>query len=125
MTDVKKPMEFDKIAGILKNFPKGTKLYSPIFGDVTLEEVEKYNIKVMSVDFDDILVFNQNGSYHYRGECMLFPSKENRDWDKFSPFKDGDIVVAADGVLTQMFILKDFKSHENDSYDEEGDEGDE
>lgn len=39
-------------------------------------------------------------------ECMIFPSKDQRDWSKFQgPFKDGDIVVNQKG---KPFILKSY-----------------
>lgn len=73
------------IYNILKDFPKGTKLYSPICGEVvfimTLDNgIDKY-ILCKGYTFDS--------SGRYIGakckspECMLFPSKENRDWSTF------------------------------------------
>lgn len=40
-------------------------------------------------------MFYPDGKYntHYSdSECTLFPSKEQRDWSKFCPFKDGDVL---------------------------------
>ena len=35
-----------------------------------------------------------DGSYSKCGECMLFPSKVQRNWDNFlMPFKNGDIII--------------------------------
>lgn len=76
------------IAKLLKNAPEGTKLYSPIFGDVTLVYVEDnrpdYSIIVRNLE-GDIVIFSSDGVYDitFDGECLLFPSKENRDWTKF------------------------------------------
>lgn len=77
---------------ILKNVPKGTKLYSPLIGECELVEVEnssEYPIKV-KIDNNDneYECFTKNGKYYaneygVNGECLLFPSKENRDWSKF------------------------------------------
>lgn len=85
------------IAEILRDMPKGTKLYSPLFGEVKFEEVVSDNtfpIKVLSkVPNAPIGSFTENGSY-YGGiedvEAMLLPSREMRDWSKF--FKRGDVV---------------------------------
>ena len=82
------------IAEILKNKPENTKLYSPIFGEVKLVKAHKGGIEVL--DKQGIRrIFFSNGTYSMYGECMLFPSKENNDWNKFvvSPFKDGDIIT--------------------------------
>ena len=73
---------------ILKDCPKGTKLYSTTYGEV---EVVKVNI-----DSNYPIVTQCNcGSERYtkdgkvlygcNGECILFPSKDQRDWSKFKP----------------------------------------
>jgi hypothetical protein len=47
--------------------------------------------------------FFEEGNYRRNGECMIFPSKENRDWSTFKrPFKDGDILVH---TQNQRFIM--------------------
>lgn len=82
------------IAEILKDAPRGTKLYSPIFGDVILNKVNKFNIEVLDIA-NNIQHFIYTGLYNINGECMLFPSRENRDWNNFyiCPFKKGDFIV--------------------------------
>ena len=92
------------IAEILKDCPKGTELYSPIFGECALKRVGDYLITVVCIK---VLEHNfySDGSYCTGGECLLFPSKENKDWDKFNLFKDGDIVATNSGM--QMFIVKE------------------
>lgn len=76
------------IARVLKNTPVGTKLYSPIFGEVIFQGIDSdgnYPITVM-VSGGDFRSFSQEGKYHccYEDtECLLFPSKENRDWSTF------------------------------------------
>lgn len=80
------------IAEILKDCPKRTKLYSPIFGEGWLSEVGDYLIKVYDNNANDYN-FYHDGSYVKTGERMLFPSKENRDWNTFQkPFQDGDVI---------------------------------
>lgn len=79
------------IAEILKDAPKGTKLYSPLFGDVTLLSATNASIRVASKDGFE-RCFTQYGkmclffSEHevVETETVLFPSKENRDWSTFN-----------------------------------------
>ena len=81
------------IAQILSECPKNTKLYSPIFGDCTLVEVGTSMITVLCCASAIRYTFYSDGTYVKNGECMLFPSKEQRNWHKFHmPFKDGDII---------------------------------
>lgn len=70
------------LAEILKDCPKGTRLYSPAFGDVYFQRVRNDLIEVTS-DCDVSHEFFPNGSYSLKGECVLFPSKEQRNWNKF------------------------------------------
>lgn len=74
---------------ILKDCPKGTKLYSLIFGYVELEKIsndenDKYPIFIRLTD-NTIDCVVKDGRYigNYDGECVLFPSKEQRDWSRF------------------------------------------
>ena len=80
---------------ILKNCPKGTKLYSLLHGEVSfrgIDEISDYpimydflvtgNIGVSTSTF--YLARNGAYSYNYNGDCLLFPSKEQRDWSKFT-----------------------------------------
>lgn len=85
------------IAEILKCCPKGTKLYSPIYGDVTLDEVCHNSMIKVIIKNNTSRGFCKDGSYSEYGECILFPSKDQRDWKKFKlPVKDGDIMMTID-----------------------------
>ena len=113
------------IAEILRNKPHDIKLYSPIFGDCTFCCVRE--------DTNDICVkkhngvkefFDSKGLYYNTGEVMLFPSKEMRDWEKFS-WKRGDVLVSNDGkieVIFEKFNSDTYQSftgkHQLDSLDE-------
>lgn len=94
---------------ILKDCPKGTKLYSPIYGDVELVDVlrNEEEIYPIEIKISDYLTdkFSKDGRLftEYNGECMLFPSKEQRDWSKFKQFvkpkfKVGDKIVNILGI---------------------------
>ena len=71
---------------ILKDCPKGTKLWSPVWGDMVLKEIDD-NIPmiVLTVNgFNDITLFPNGTVYNLKdSECILFPSKYQRDWSKF------------------------------------------
>ena len=108
------------IADILKDCPKGTKLYSPIFGDVYLDKIRPHLAIVVTTDKeqgDFKEEFLYDGRYGMNGECMLFPSKDQRDWSKFQrPFKDGDIIRVldeySDATFTYVAILKQIEKGE-------------
>ena len=75
------------LAKILKDCPKGTKLYSTIYGDVEFVKVSnhlEYPIEVKR-RYYSIGSFTNDGRLlaGYNGECVLFPSKDQRDWSKF------------------------------------------
>ena len=103
------------IAEILKDKPKDIRLYSPIFGDCAFSFVRE--------ETDDICVnqhngekafFNSKGLYNILGECLLFPSKEMRDWSKFL-WKKGDILVSNDNdrhIIFEGFSKDDYTTFE-------------
>ena len=78
---------------ILKDCPKGTKFYSYIFGDETyFQGFSLYEGKPIS-----IIIYGKKGEWQnfslsrkghpYSdecGECCIFPSREMRDWSKFT-----------------------------------------
>lgn len=90
------------IAKILKNVPIGTRLYSPLFGDVFLKYIGVMFITVRH--HGTTANFHHNGRlYDYEGtEPMLFPSKEMRDWSKVT-WKKGDVLVSNDGSTEVIF----------------------
>ena len=72
---------------ILKNCPKGFKLYSIVHGEVTFSAIEngRYPICVLTDNNNSPAYYSSNGKiYVTRGECILFPSKDQRDWSKFT-----------------------------------------
>ena len=73
---------------ILKDCPEGTKLYSTIFGDVTfycIDKIAEYPI-ILTTGIVSRCSISANGKYYveFGGECTLFPSKDQRDWSKFT-----------------------------------------
>ena len=86
---------------MLKYCPKGTKLYSTAFGEVELIDASSLaNTILVQNNHDTPFTFYSDGSYILDGECILFPSKDQRDWSKFRlPLKKGDIMMKADGTI--------------------------
>lgn len=75
------------IAEILKNCPNGTKLYSPIYGELSLVGVRLgviYPICCLVVNSENAVGFAEDGKNNITdAEPTLFPSKTQRDWSKF------------------------------------------
>ena len=96
---------------ILKDCPEGTKLYSPIIGEVEFKRIKycDYPIVTCSKNGNRILSFTKEGLFFSEGECiMLFPSEDQRDWSKFKikkPKFDPKTLQPFDKVLVKY--LKD------------------
>ena len=87
---------------ILKDCPKGTALYSLTCGECKLFKVYDNQIKVIN-NKTEIFTLSEEGKLNNLGECLLFPSKEQRDWNKFRlPCKRGDIMMSS--VTERAFI---------------------
>lgn len=76
------------IAKILKKVPKGTKLWSPICGECKLLYITFIDSSInVSVEENDSpsFTFLSDGRYadYPDAECLLFPSKEHRNWSTF------------------------------------------
>jgi hypothetical protein len=96
------------IAEILKNKPRGTKLYSMIHGKCSFEAVtdEIFKINFCTSKFgltqSGECTLIKFGNMYDGGECIIFPSKEMRDWKKFS-WKKGDVLISNDGYIEVIF----------------------
>ena len=103
------------IAEILKDKPQGTKLYSSACGKCTLEEADDKSFKISFYNSKFGFMnggeghLDKNGKLYDDGECVVFPSKEMRDWSKFA-WKKGDVLVSKDNV----HII--FEKFEDDAY---------
>lgn len=100
------------IAKILKDKPRGTKLYSSACGKCELKEADD---KIFKVSFysskSGFMIggegtFDKNGNLYDDGECIVFPSKEMRDWSKFA-WKRGDVLISDCGFVC---IFKEWAS---------------
>ena len=75
---------------ILKDCTKGTKLYSTVLGEVEFEGINDIiGPIIVTTDTGNAECFTADGKMYnyYNGECLLFPSKEQRDWSKFKTKK--------------------------------------
>lgn len=115
------------IAEILKDCPIGTKLYSPLCGECTLHEVVKDKIFIRTCSNERVVVFDEYGRYFNDSECLILPSKENRDWStfkvnkpKFDPktLQEFDKVLARIDSSNAYYWFADFVSAPaNEKYD--------
>ena len=77
---------------ILKNCPRGFRLYSSVYGEVKFIQINKNRDWRIEVDFfGKSTYFSEEGKLGWNlgwnyttGECVLFPSKGQRDWSKFT-----------------------------------------
>lgn len=90
------------IAEILKDKPVELKLYSSTFGYIKFNCVHKNKVYFSSED-TNVHSVKSNGKMYDSGECIIFPSKEMRDWNKFS-WKKGDVLTNSSGF--QIFFDK-------------------
>lgn len=101
------------IAKILKDKPKGTKLYSDICcGECVLNEVSENAIYVDMYNKERFWYFSVYGTIYAfpDGGVLLYPSYKMRDWRKFA-WKKGDVLVNKDG---NVHII--FEKFEDDAY---------
>ena len=111
---------------ILKGCPTGTEFYHAGYGTT---------VKFVDIDFSSgypiRLALHNNPGYHYanlavtekgtinadyKGECLLFPSKDQRDWSKFERFWDKpkeekfdvNTLQPFDKVLVRDFLNEDW-----------------
>lgn len=79
---------------ILKDCPKGTKLYSTVFGEVELIGIGTYNNPIYEIEFraeNGVAGSVTSDGKHFDdfdGECTLFPSRGERNWANFKPKKE-------------------------------------
>lgn len=96
------------IVEILKDKPQGTKLYSSACGKCKLEEVDDKSFKISFYNSKFGFMnggegyLDKNGKLYDDGECVVFPSKEMRDWSKFA-WNKGDVLVSNDGGTEVIF----------------------
>ena len=93
---------------ILEGCPEGTKLYSSIFGEVVFIRIDRENPSypiLIKVSFEPKWrnLTKQGKFYAAVGECIIFPSKEQRDWSKFERFWDNPTTKKFDPKTLQPY----------------------
>lgn len=96
---------------ILTKVPENTVLYSVVHGKVKFKKIlinDVYCIRCVTCDesgesqsttfnkYGQLTTFNKYGQLydeHKEGECVLFPSKENRDWNNFCVIEEEEPVL--------------------------------
>lgn len=69
---------------ILKNCPKGKVFYSSVYGNIIFDSVYKHSV-LFNKDGFGFIILPSNGKLidSLDNECIVFPSKHERDWDKW------------------------------------------
>ena len=78
---------------ILKGCPKGTEFHSSIYGKILFEGITCNSNDNFPIEFRECqgghVFLPKSGKFDYENaECIVFPSKEQRDWSKFERFWD-------------------------------------
>lgn len=81
------------IAELLMDAPRGTKLYSPLYGEVELDFItDPLSCDIVVVADGTLREFNNAGramwngnkdNVNYSPKCLLFPSNDCRTWENF------------------------------------------
>lgn len=92
---------------ILKDCPTGTKFWSSVWGDVTfvqINDVGVFPIVLSAKSFSNISLRSNGKMYDIKeAECLVFPSKDQRDWSKFK------VPTEESKVSVKRFNPKEFK----------------
>ena len=85
------------IAELLKDCPKGMELYSPLCGKCVFDRLNMGTIICKKQNTQEI-TFTSEGYYMLPVfddcECMIFPSKDQRDWSKFQRSERKDMSLS-------------------------------
>ena len=92
---------------VLESKPNGTKLWCVLFGKCFLDGIDINNIRPIRIGIEkgDTFKLTANaklGGKYIDGDCLLYPSKEMRDWSRFA-WKKGDILISSDGGTEVIF----------------------
>ena len=106
---------------ILKDCPTGTKFYTPVWGEVSFRKLLEDKNYAISIDTcSGNVCLTKEGYYLLRNdtECIIFPSKEQRDWSTFTApwykkdklvepkFKVGDWIITPTNKVLQITSIE-------------------
>lgn len=96
---------------------EGETFYSPTFGIAILKEISNDYLYIQSVD--KVINLDKDGKYDIYGDCILFPSKNQRDWNKWieenkSKHKPKIPKTWSDTLFNPGFIVYELSYIDND-----------
>ena len=107
---------------ILDGCPIGTEFYHAGYGRVWLVGIDLYcghpiRLSTAGDSIDDVSA-TKEGTLNilYKGECLLFPSKDQRDWSKFERFWDKPKKERFDSNTLQPFDKVLARNYLNDNW---------
>ena len=71
----------------MKNCPKGTKFYSSLWGKISFERIVEKEVYTIEINTTNGYRRLTKEGYYITSddaECIIFPSKDQRDWNKFT-----------------------------------------
>lgn len=99
---------------ILEGCPIGTEFYHAGYGRVWFKGIILYDkhpirLSLCKANIDDYyteVTVSKKGTHdiHFDGECIFFPSKDQRDWSKFERFWDKPKIEKFDQGLCSLLI---------------------
>ena len=115
------------LVDILRDCPRGTKLYSIVHGEVNFYQIVSNSDYPIHFNYKnkkgDVFIGSVTMEGKYSdvggGECILFPSKENRDWSKFKvepELVDGEIYYAKIGFVEWVYIYRRNYTYKTNHY---------
>ena len=74
------------LAELLKDCPKETRFWTSTYGDVLFSSIESnlnFPLKFYVEEFNGYIFLTKHGHHtkSEKGECIVFPSKDQRDWN--------------------------------------------
>ena len=92
---------------ILEGCPKGIDFYHTVYGTVLFNSIDldsEYPIRFI-IGKNQVNSVTKSGLAisDFKGECVLFPSKDQRNWSKFERFWDKPKVEKFDPMTLQPF----------------------
>ena len=105
---------------ILEGCPKGIDFYHTVYGTVLFNSIDldsEYPIRFI-VGKNQVNSVTKSGLAisDYKGECVLLPSKDQRDWSKFERFWDKPKVERFDPKTLQPFDRILARDYGNDTW---------
>ena len=83
------------IADIIRNAPKSMRLWSPAYGPVTFDHIDKEGCIIVKDEANCAYQFFPDGTVSNYGTCVLFPSEDCQDWSDYRKvlFRDGVFIT--------------------------------